>query len=57
MLKYALISKNSFIIADFSEKEGDFIQISRKILAKNQKDNTQKQFYSQNDLIYCFFNS
>lgn len=34
MLKYGMISRGSLILADYSELEGDFSSLSKKIIAK-----------------------
>ena len=36
MIKYALVAKGSFILTDYSDFEGDFPSIAKKILIKNK---------------------
>ena len=34
MIKYSVISRGSLILADYTDLDGDFASISKKILAK-----------------------
>ncbi|EAS01495.2 synaptobrevin (macronuclear) [Tetrahymena thermophila SB210] len=54
MIKYALISRGSLILADYTDQETDFAVISKKILIQQNK-NQQKQLFIRDDYIFCFF--
>ena len=56
MIKYALISRGSLILADYTDLDRDFSSESKRILVKSGV-NSKKQIMLMEDCAFCFFGS
>ena len=54
MIAYALVSKGSFILAEYTPHDGDFPELARKILLKSQHTR-EKRSLIRDDYTFTFF--
>lgn len=53
MIKYGVVTRGTLVLADYSEYEGDFPVLSKKILAKARKSD-KIQSFQRNNYIFSY---
>ena len=54
MIIYSLVARGTYILAEYTNHDGDFPNIARRILAKSQKTKS-KTTYHKDDFAFVFF--
>lgn len=54
MLIYSLITRGTFVLAEYTAHDGDFPQIARKLLVKSEKTPIKKAYIKENYLFTLF---
>eukprot|EP01016_Furgasonia_blochmanni_P020671 TRINITY_DN2308_c0_g3_i2.p1 TRINITY_DN2308_c0_g3~~TRINITY_DN2308_c0_g3_i2.p1 ORF type:complete len:238 (-),score=45.13 TRINITY_DN2308_c0_g3_i2:206-871(-) len=54
MIIYALVARGTLVLAEYTNYDGDFPQVARKLIAKTEKSRTKKTFLKDN-YAFTFF--